>query len=116
MYYKKQFDILCKYASGMQLKRCDEILRGKKFDELSVNDKVRLSIILIPDELNFFKPDEEDKKEIIFDKDSNEYDMFEKMSQEYWDNYINIMADRGITVEYIKSNIDGKKEDCYKIS
>ena len=105
---ENQLNILCKYASGMQLKRCDEVLRGKKFDDLSVNDKVRLSIILIPNELNFFRDD--DDEEIFFNNDSNEYDMFEKMSQEYWENYIDIMAGRGITVEY------DTVEDCYRIT
>ena len=84
------------------------VLSGKDFDELSIARKTRISLIIIPDEINFFQTDE--KTELVFDKNTNEYDMFDKMSQEEYDIYSDLLCSRGIIIEY------NNKEDCWKIS
>lgn len=83
--------------SGFEKKQIDEIMNGKPFDELSVAKKVAISLICIPDEINFFGSDNNILK---FYNDSTEYELLDKMSAEEYVIYIDLMCLRGITVEY----------------
>ena len=81
-----------------QKAKCDEITAGKKYNQLSIQQKVQLSLICIPSEINFFSDDE--NKEVRFSSDTKEYKLLENMEIEEWEVYIEIMSSRGVTVEF----------------
>lgn len=84
--------------SGFEKKQIDEIMNGKSFDELSVAKKFAISLICIPDEINFL----ESSGNIVIKlyNDSTEYELLDKMSQEEYDIYIDLMCSRGVSIEY----------------
>ena len=92
-----QFRFLYMIAMDDEKVECDKITHGTAWDDLTLNQQIKVTNILIGEPINF-QGDAED--EIIFDSETTEYNMLDSMSEERWETYLEIMASRGITVTY----------------
>lgn len=84
--------------NGEEQRHCNNITHGEDFDNLTLNQQIKLSIICIPDSINFFN--NEDGRKLEFNTTTPEYKELESMDDEQWEVYLDIMEGRGITVEF----------------